>query len=48
MVELRYFQRKSMEAVAHELGMKTGAVTVSLHRIRAALSTCMESAGGAL
>ena len=45
LVELRYFQRKSMDAVAKELGMKTGAVTVSLHRIRAALSKCMESDG---
>lgn len=48
LVELRYFQRKSMEAVAKELGMKAGAVTVALHRIRASLSTCMESTGGAL
>jgi len=48
MVELRYFHRKSMEAVADERGMKTGAVAVSLHRIREALSTCMESTGGRL
>lgn len=45
LVERRYFQRSPMEVVARELGMKVGAVTVSLHRIRAALLKCMETDG---
>jgi len=41
LVELRYFQRLSLEDVAARIGVKTGAAGVSLHRIRATLHKCM-------
>ncbi len=42
LLEMRYVREQTAGAIAAATGMAVGAVTVSLHRIRKALSECME------
>ena len=48
LLEMRYVREQTADAIAAATGMTLGAVAVSLHRIRKALSECIEQQIAAL